>query len=207
MKTIRYIESSLREDQDLTDVFSNEHLDRLLYDLLAGLRTVDRLVVQTGIADEIQNHYESIVERLEQTDFPEADVQLLRDLGFETPEKELVLMIHQAKRPCRVSDRPNDGPSLDYSHAVRTSIETLEGRHRLKNSGEDTQKAEKPKRKGLKGLGPICKGSAITIVDVGLLGGFWNGGGPAEAIRVGATVSIAAGLNDILRGAGELRGE
>ncbi|QDS97612.1 hypothetical protein [Adhaeretor mobilis] len=208
MKTIRYIESEIRDDQDLTEIFSAKHLNRLLHDLIHGLRVVDRWIVQTGIADEIRQYHSEIVDRMEAADFPEIDVQLLRDLGYDSPEQELVLMVRRSKKlDAKFSaSNSNDRWHLDFSHSIESSIEILESRCKNKD-GEESIAPTKQKRKWLKGLGAICKGSAFTIVDATLLGGFWNGIVPPHMASVGAVVSITTGLGDILSGAGDLRGE
>jgi hypothetical protein len=210
MKTIRYIESQFHDDQDLTEVFSQQHLDQLLYDLIHGLMIVDLWIVRTGIADEIQQYHSEIVERMEASDFPEIDLKLLRDLGYDTPEQELVLMVRRSKKldaKFTASDS-SDRWRLDFSHSVESSIEILESRLKNKNELESVAPTQsKQKRKWLKGLGAICKGSAFTIVDATLLGGLWNGIVPPHMASVGAVVSITTGLGDILSGAGDLRGE
>lgn len=207
MKTIRYIQSEVSDHEKLTDVFSQDHLDRLLHDLIYGLGVIERWIVDTGIADEIQRFHNEIVERMDVDDFPEIDVQLLRDLGFDTPELELTLMIRQSKKiDARLSaSNSNDSWDLNFSRSVTNSIEIL--KCRAEQSKKEDEDKPKPKTKWLKGLGSICKGTAFTIVDSTLLGGMWTGIVPPHMASVGAIVSITTGLGDILSGAGDLRGE
>ena len=208
MKTIRYIDSVLRDDQDVTEVFSAQHLNQTLRDLVNGLRVVDHWIVQTGIADEVQRYYSEIVDRMEASDFPEIDVQLLRELGYETPQQELILMIRRSKKLDKEFSSPNlnDRRQPDLSRSIEEAIEILEARCTAEDDRE-SMGPTRPKRKWLKGLGAICKGSAFAIVDATLLGGFWNGVVPAHMASVGALVSISTGLGEILSGAGDLRGE
>jgi hypothetical protein len=207
MQTIRYIETNIGDDEDLNNIFTHQHLTQLLLDLLEGLRTVKRLMLDTGIADEIYELHADIVERMDVDDFPDEDLNLMRRLGYNSPEDELLLIVRHSKR---VDERmrvrnSNDRYHLDYSQSVTTAIEILECRQKNLKPKDEEPPEKKPNRKWLKGLGAICSGSALTIVDATLLGGLWTV--PAHMASVGAVVSITAGLDKIASGAGDLRGE
>jgi hypothetical protein len=179
-----------------------------------GLTFVQDTVVTTGVADEIQRYHSVIVAKMSVGDFPAIDVQLLNSMGFDA-DRELAMLIEQSKSLNAIVQTSATltlgNQSLTFSRSVKTCLAIIRERRDDLEEREDrpAKRRSSPttKRKWLKGLGSICKGTGLTVVDVTLLGGFWAGLVPDAAALVGGVASVTTGLGDIMSGSGDLRGE
>jgi len=201
MRVIRFIEDNFDEDDDLTEYWKPEFLKRTLDDLSGGLHLNKSWVVETGISDSIEEFFEEIVDGMDVDDIPEQDLIALRQSGSQDPKQECQLSILRLKRKKEIVIKRKE---TSFSFTIKESVDRLERRkERLQKSNSN----EPPKKKLFKGLGTICKGAMLTVVDVSLVAGMWPTGLPTEATTVGAVVSLTTGIGDILIGVGEMRGE
>jgi hypothetical protein len=202
MRTLRFIEANFDEDEDLTQYFKPEALQRVLDDLSDGLRLNNQFIVDTGIADMIEEYFDEIVDGMDPEDLPEQDFEALRRGGSQNPKQEIHLSMIRLKRKKEIIIRQSDKGSITYT--IKNSVEQVSKR---KQRIEKANSNNPPKKKIFKGLSSICKGALLTVVDVSLVTGMWPLGLSVETTTVGAVVSMTTGVGDILSGVGELRGE
>jgi hypothetical protein len=170
--------------------------------LSEGLNLNRRFVVETGIAEVIEEFFEEIVDGMDPSDIPEQDIEALRISGSTNPINELHLSMIRLKKKREVIMRRNKEGSISVT--VKQCEERVQ---RRKEQVKESNSNRPPKKRIFKGLGSICKGSMLTVVDVSLVAGMWPLGLSVETTTVGAVVSITTGLGDILNGVGEMRGE
>jgi hypothetical protein len=202
MRALRFIEANFDEDDDLTKYLTLEFLQRTLDELSEGLNLNRRYVMDTGIAEVIEEFFEEIVDGMDTGDIPEQDIEALKLSGSVDPRAELQLSMMRLKKKKEIIIRRNKEGSISYT--VKQSEERIQ---RRKEQIKESNSNRPPRKKIFKGLGSICKGAMLTVVDVSLVAGMWPLGLSVETTTVGAVVSITTGLGDILNGVGEMRGE
>lgn len=203
IRVLKFIDENFDDDDDLTTAFNKDYLHNLLNDLESGLSLNNRLVVETGVVDVIEEYFDEITSYMDVDDLPEQDLEALRQAGSRNPKAELQLSMLRIKHKKEIIIKRKSNHSLRYT--VKDSKEIISNKQsEIKESNSN----QPPKRKIFKGIGSIAKGALLTTVDATLMVGIWA---PlplsVEATTVGAVVSITTGLGDILNGVGEIRGE
>ena len=143
---------------------------------------------------------------------PEADKDVLREMGSVNPEVELRSLVYSAKRELyRIDHRSSDlrlRQELGYAEQKLKQAETDFERHlEVKKREESPEEVPKKTRRWFKGLGQISQGAALSIANVALAIGTLNLPVSPETQTWGAVASVATGIGTILNGIGELRNE
>ncbi len=209
-RTIRFIESlGGDDDANVSNIFQHDHLRSTLEDIHNAHHQInERLLIESGIIEVIEEHFTEIVSELDVSDLPIADIEALRAAGSTNPHAELRLRIKTIRKRHIKEIRYNDNTSL--SSCVKQAGKAVEERLKRMKESDDTAVPngnKLPKRRWFKGLGSLCRGTILTAVDVSLLGGLWTLPLSPDTTIVGSVASIATGLGDIAIGIGEFRGE
>lgn len=211
MQAVRFIRDYASDDDDMSRVFTPEMLRRIFDDAKNGSRSNRRLVVDTEIADIIQDYFGEIVDGMTVDHFPQEDFEILRQSGSPDPRREVTAIVHLIKsRKEQLLRRNND--NVRFSHRL---VEVTERIEKISASlpkepikpGEPSNKQPAVKRAVFKGLGSIIQGTLMTITNITLAAGVWTVPLPTETTSVGAVVSATSGIGMIFTGIGELRGE
>lgn len=211
MQAIRFIKDYAVDDDDISQVFTPNMLKRIFDDARNGSHTNRRLLVDTGIADIIQDYFVEIVDGMTVDHFPKEDFEVLRQSGSQDPRREITAIVHLVKsRKEQLFWRNND--NVRFSHRLVQVTERIETIYKSlpQEPSEPSEKQEKKpavKRAVFKGLGSIVQGTLMTITNITLAAGLWSVPLPAETTSVGAVVSATSGIGMIFTGIGELRGE
>ncbi len=206
MRVIRFIEHHFDDDQNVFQMFTAESLASTLQDLVSALHVLQRFTISTGVVDDIEEFYEEIVDGMSVDDFPTEDFALMESLGSASAYDDLELLVRRIKKKKEIIYRKQrEGGFRIRIEEVEEKIETKI--KFLKNIEKNTNEKPSVKRKWFKGLGSICTGTAMTILDVTLLTGSWTIQVPEQTKTVGALVSITTGFGSIMNGCSEPRGE
>lgn len=207
---LRFIESYCENDEDIYRTFTAERLARAVSDTRYSFDFSNRTVEEAGFLDVFEDHTKEILEGLEAKHLPDAEREVLKDLGSSNPELELRVLVLGAKAMCDRLNRSRQ--EVPIRQELRQIEERLERAEKL--FGEDaTEKkigpGEKPKksRRWFKGLGQIAQGSALSIANVALAVGALKFPVSPETQTWGAVASVATGICTVLSGIGDLRNE
>lgn len=211
MRAVRFIRDYANDDDDIGRVLTPEMLKRIFDDAKSGARINNRLVVDSEIADIIQDYFGEIVDGMTVDHFPQEDFEILRQSGSPDPRREVTAIVHLVKsRKEQLLWRNND--NVRFSHRLAQVPERIEKiseslpKEPLKPN-ETASKQPAVKRAVFKGLGSIIQGTLMTITNITLVAGVWSVPLPVETTSVGAVVSATSGIGMIFTGIGELRGE
>lgn len=211
MQAVRFIRDYASDDSVITHIFTSEMLKRIFDDARDGSHANRRLVVDTEIADIIQDYFGEIVDGMTVDHFPKEDFEILRQSGSPDPRREVTAIVHLVKsRKEQLLWRNND--NVRFSHRLIQVTERIEeiSESLPKESPKPNETASKQpviKRTIFKGLGSIIQGTLMTITNITLAAGVWSVPLPTETTSVGAVVSATSGIGMIFTGIGELRGE
>jgi len=202
-RTIKFINETFDDEDDLTRAFNKEYLDNTLDNLRWSVEHSNRLVLKTGVSDVVDEFWDEIVDGMDISDIPEADFDALREGGSLDPKSEIQVSMIRTKKWKKTICYNSKESSIRYS--LKKSETIIE---RRKEVLKDCNSNNPPtKRKIFKGLGGICRGTILTGVDIGLLAGFWPVPLSPDTTTVGAVASITTGIGDIMIAVGELQGE
>ena len=81
MRFIRFVEMNFNEDDELTNYFNIDYLKRILNSVERAINLDERLIIDTGISETIEKYFEEIIEQTDINDFPEQDLNALRESG------------------------------------------------------------------------------------------------------------------------------
>lgn len=211
MQAVRFIKDYASDDDDISRVFTPEMLKRILDDARDGTRTNRRLVVDTEIADILQDYFGEIVDGMTVDHFPEEDFEILRQSGSSNPRREITAIIHliKSRKEQLLWHNNND---VRFSRRLVQATERIEAISESlpKESSKPNDVASKQppvKRSVFKGLGSIIQGTLMTVTNITLAAGVWSVPLPPETTSVGAVVSATSGIGMVFTGIGELRGE
>jgi len=204
MQVLRFIEDYFDDDDELIGAFTPAFLAEVPDALADGLAWNERLVVETGVSESIQSHFGEIVDGMDADDMPEEDAAILHLSGSRDPHRELELLVKKVKDDKEIILKHHQEGGFSVS-LRKTRERVIEKKNRL--SSDASTANEPPKKRWFKGLGGICQGTMLTIVDTTLIAGIWTIPLPLETKTVGALVSTTSGIGSILTGFGELRGE
>ena len=211
LRAIRFLQDYAESDEGLGGVFTPETLKNVVERVKYGVQNNNRIVVDTGVADVLQDYLKEIVEGMTAEHFPQADLDALRESGSSDARREIVAMVYLMKS--RKEDWIRFRNDYRFSRRLEQAREEVERvaatlPKELPNAEE--QRNDRPvtvKRAVFKGIGSIGQGALLTLTDVSLLAGMWGTSISAEQTTVGAVISITSGIEMILTGVGELRGE
>lgn len=211
---LRFIESYCHADEDVYSTFVFERLVRVVSDIRYSVEFSNRLIEDAGFLEACELHRREIAEGLTIIHLPDADKDMLREIGSPNPEVELRSLTHRAKRWMEKDDRQSReaglrqelwyvGEKLKEAHA---DFEKLD---KLLKAEKEQQGKESPKktRRWFKGLGQVAQGAALSIANVALAIGTLNLPVSPETQTWGAIASVATGVGTVLSGFGELRNE
>lgn len=210
LRAMRFLQDYAEGSEDLGGVFTPEVMKNIVERIKYGVQENNRIVVDTGIADLLQDYLKEIVEGMNHEHFPQADVDALRESGSSDASREIVAIVYLMKS--RKEDWIRSKGDYRFSRRLvqaREEVErVVESLPKETPKGED-QKNDKVavKRAVFKGIGSIGQGALLTLTDVSLLMGMWGTSISPDTTTVGAVVSITSGIGLILTGVGELRGE
>ena len=204
MRGLRFIDDYFDDDDEITAAFTQSFLGETLDSLADGLTWNKRLIVDSGVADTVQKHFTELVDGMDAEDMPEEDSAVLRLSGSADPAHELSAIVDRVKTEKEaILRRYSEG---GFPLSLRRAIDCVLERKKQLESGEESGN-KLPVKRWFKGLGGICQGTMLTIVDGTLVAGMWTIALPVESKTIGAVVSITSGIGSILTGFGELRGE
>ena len=210
LRAIRFLQDYAGNEDDLGGVFTPETLKKIVERIKYGIQENNRIVVDTGIADLLQDYLKEIVEGMTVEHFPQADFEILREAGSSDARREISATVHlmqsrqedwfRYKSDCRFSRR------LVQAHdEVERITESLP--KELAKTEDQNHNRPVVKRAVFKGIGSIGQGALLTLTDVSLMAGMWGTSISPDTTTVGAVVSITSGIGLVLTGVGELRGE
>ena len=202
---INYIIEHCEDTHDIYRTFTLDRLRKAVDEIEDGVRWNNRLAEETGFLDVLDSYYEEIVDGLDAELFPEAEYELMREIGFKDPRSDLrgIIYILQARKKKHLSYE------VSVSQNLKNTVETLsKAREQFKRTDKN-HNTEKPKksRKWFKGLGQIGQGAALSIGNIALALGALTFPVSTETQTWGALVSATTGVGMIMNGVGELRGE
>lgn len=211
MRAVRFIKDYARDDDDISRIFAPEMLKRTFDEIRNGAKFNNYLVVDTEIADVIQDYFWEIVDGMTVDYFPREDFEVLQESGSSDPRREVIAIVHLIKSRKEQLVRRNSN-DIRFSQRLVQVVECVE---KISKSlpteppqlNEPTAKQAAVKRAVFKGIGSIVQGTLLTITNITLAAGLWGVALPPETTSVGAVVSATSGIGMVLTGIGELRGE
>jgi len=208
---LRFVEGYCHDDEAIYKTFTLDRLKSTVSETRHSLEFSNRLTDEAGFLDAYDSHAREIADGLAAAHLPDADKEVMREMGSVDPEIELRTLVHLAKRSLERSDRQSSDVGLLLQ--LRQAAERLkeadtEFEEQLKAKKEQSS-AEVPKktRRWFKGLGQIGQGAALSIANVALAVGTLKLPVSPETQTWGAIASVATGIGTVLNGVGELRNE
>lgn len=211
LRAIRFVQNYAQDDEHFGGVLTPETHQNILDRIKYGLQSNNRIVVDTGVADVLQDYLKEIVEGMTVKLFPQADFDVLREAGSADARREIAAIVYLMKS--RKENWIRFKNDYRFSRRLKEAgeeIERVAATLPKESPNSQVQKNDRPvtvKRAVFKGIGSIGQGALLTLTDVSLLAGMWGTGLSAETTTVGAVISITSGIGMILTGVGELRGE
>lgn len=207
MRAVRAIKNLAGTDEDVNRLFTQNMLRDTVGRVQDAVETSNRLVVDTEIADVIQDNFEEIVDGMSVEHFPKADFEVLRQGGSSDPHREIAATLYSLK--ARKEQFSRDGSQARFSQRLKEAEKRVHGIYEL-IPDEPNERQENPtavKRAVFKGLGSLVEGGLLVITDVTLVAGLWGTSVSPDMTTVGAVLSMTTGIGKSLTGIGELRGE
>jgi hypothetical protein len=208
-RAVRFIKDYAQNDEDINRSFTSEMVKETIRSVKYGVQMNNELVVDTGIADVIQDYFGEIVDGMSVDHFPKEDFEVLQQAGSSDSRREIIALVYLIKS--RKEQLIRDSRQVRFS---RTLVEVAERVERIEQSFPEEspkpiQSNKKPtvKRATFKGIGSIAQGALMTMTNITLAAGLWSVPLPPETTSLGAVVSATTGIGTILTGIGELRGE
>lgn len=212
-QVFRFLENYCRDDEDAYRTFTLERLKSAVSETRYSLEFSNRLTDEAGFLDACESHLREIAEGLAADHLPEAEKDLLREMGSINPEVELRSLVYGAKTLFEKNDRQSRdfGVRQQLRYADQRLKEAdAEFEEHVKAKKEDQESSpEVPKktRRWFKGLGQIGQGAALSIANVALAIGTLNLPVSPETQTWGAMASVATGIGTVLNGIADLRHE
>lgn len=171
----------------------------------------NRLADEAGFLDACESHTREIADGLATVHLPDADKDVLREMGSVNPELELRSLVYRAKAWMERGDRQSR--DLGLRQELRQAEEKLkeadaEFEKPVKAKKEESsEEVPKKTRRWFKSLGQIGQGTALSIVNVALAIGTLKLPVSPETQTWGVMASVATGIGTVLSGIGDLRNE
>jgi hypothetical protein len=207
---MRYIEMYCDNDEDVYRTFTLGRLRSAVSDTRFSLEFSNRVAEEAGYLEAMEPHARDVLEGLEARHMPDADKEVLREMGSPNPEAELSALVLLAKASRGRFEWGSNEVSI--GHQLRYAVDRLEkARQDLKEdekSGKESV-ATKPRksRRWFTGLGKIAQGTALSIANIALAVGALHFPVSPETKTWGSVASVATGIGTIFAGIGDLRNE
>lgn len=208
---LRHIEAYCDDDAEIYRTFTLERLARAVSDTRYSLEFSDRMAEESGFLDALEAHADDVLCGLQPQHLPEADRDVLREMGSPNPDQELRALVLRAKayRERLRQDSRELSVRQQLKHAekrVAEAQEEFEKSRKAQQEGVAEERVTKSRR-WFKGLGQIAMGAALTIADVALAAGALTFPVSPETQTWGAVASVTTGVGTVLSGVGDLRNE
>lgn len=167
VQVLRFVESYCYEDNDVYSTFTLERLSSTVSETYYSLEFSNRLVDEAGFLDACEFHAREIAGGLEAAYLPDADKDVLREMGSVNPEVELRTLVFLAKIVMQGNDSLSDNVGLRQQ--LRYADERLKEWHGEFDQYVSTKNkdpaADVPKktRRWFKGLGQIGLGQRFRL--------------------------------------------
>ncbi len=208
-RALRFIKDYAENDEDINRSFTLEMVKETIRSVRYGVQMNNELVVDTGIADVIQDYFGEIVDGMSVDHFPKEDFEVLQQAGSSDSRREIIALVYLIKS--RKEQLIRESRQVRFSQTLGEVAQRVE---RIENTfpqepPNPNQSNKKPavKRATFKGIGSIAQGALMTMTNITLAAGLWSVPLPPETTSLGAVVSATTGIGTILTGIGELRGE
>lgn len=210
-QVLRFVDSYCHDDEEAYRTFTLERLKSAVSETRHSFEFSNRLTDEAGFLEACESHTREIADGLGAVHLPDADKDVLREIGSPNPEVELRSLVYRAKRWMERSDRQSRDAGL------RQELRYAE--ERLKEADADFEKVVKAKkeppseevpkktRQWFKGLGQIGQGAALSIANVALAIGTLKLPVSPETQTWGSMASVATGIGTVLSGIGDVRNE
>lgn len=209
MHALRFIEGYFDEHEDIIGSLTPEMVDKTLDAVENGVRQNNRMTVETGIADVIQDYFAEIVSGMNVEHLPAEDLAVLAQSGSRDPHREATAIVHLLKS--RKERLLRDSQEIRFSGRLERAAELIAQRRKeprvMTNEPTNTKVKAPVNRRWFKGIGTICQGTLLSLTNISMAAGWWGIPLPIETKTVGAVISITSGIGTMLIGIGELRGE
>ncbi len=211
VQVLRFVESYCHDDEDAYRTFTLERLKSAVSETRYSLEFSNRLADEAGFLDACESHTREIADGLAAVHLPDADKDVLAEMGSVNPEVELRSLVYDAKTSMERSDRQSH--DLGLRQQLRYAEERLKEadaefeKYVKTKKEESSEEVPKKTRRWFKGLGQIGQGAALSIANVGLAIGTLKLPVSPETQTWGAMASVATGIGTVLNGIGELRNE
>jgi hypothetical protein len=210
-RIFRFIESYRDDSEDVYQTFTPEVLARSTADVRYSLSFNTRITEEGGFLDAYEEHEHEILSCLKPEHLPEADKEIIREIGSVNPDVELRSLVYAAKERSHKRERQNHEVSVrqELRNFEKQLDQAEQSFRRVAELKEPEMIKDRPKksRRWFKGVGQIAQGSALSIADVALAIGILKFPVSAETATWGALASVATGIGTVLSGIGDLRNE
>lgn len=207
----RFIQAFSDNDDDVYSTLRGDRIANTVDDVGNVVSRSARVLDETGFVDALNAHYDEIVDGLSVEHLPKSEASLLRELGSEDPQRDLmaVIFIMRSRRNKRFqADRTR--VEQDLSRVAKELSEAgqqiQEAAQKMQGFADVPPHVRKPRR-WFKGLGQIAQGTAVSLANVGLAIGWLHFPVSAETQTWGSLASVTTGIGMVAAGAGDLRGE
>jgi len=207
----RHIENYCNDDEDVYQTFTMDRLTRAVSDTRYSVDFSNRAAEEAGFIDAFEVYSREILTGLQPMHLPNADKEILREMGSPNPDIEIRDLVFRAK----AWQESFEQMSRDAS--VRQQLHYAEERlAKAQQDFEDIKRLEKaetndahPKksRRWFKGLGQLGQGAALSIANIALAVGVIQFPVSPETQTWGAIASVSTGIATILGGVGDLSNE
>jgi hypothetical protein len=208
---LRYIESYCDRNEDIYETFTLERITRAVSEIRYSLDFSRRLAEESGFMDAYEEYEREILAGLQPHHLPEADKEVMREMGSPNPEVELRILVYSAKeRRGKTERNSKEMPTrkrIEYAEKELKKAEKQFEEAESQNKEESIDLQPKKSRRWFKGIGRIGQGAALSIANIGLAVGAIKFPVSPETQTWGAVASVATGIGTILDGIGDLRSE
>lgn len=194
----------------------------VLSDAEAGLSGVRRVLDETGAAELLDDHLDTLMRALSAEALPGWEANLLDAWGFPDLARTIGARADLLGDEWRNDTASGVTVAREYqrapvSQAMKAAEERIE-KHRSERSASEgdaevspssSGSGEPPKkqRRWWKGLGQVVQGAAIAGADIGLALGVLHIPIPQGGETYGVVMSVTAGVGTVMNGVGDLWGE
>jgi hypothetical protein len=210
-QVFRFVESYCYDDEDVYRTFTMERLKNAVAETRYSFEFSHRIADEASFLDACESYTREIAAGLAVGHLPDADKDLLREIGSPNPEVELHSLVYLAKSWRETSDRQLRDRGLrqelrDVEERLKRADAEFETYVKTKEE-KPSEEVPKKSRRWFKALGQIGQGVALSIANVALAIGALKFPVSPETQTWGATASVATGIGTVLSGVGDLRNE
>ena len=170
-------------------------MDDTLDAVEGGARYHNRLTVDSGIVDVLQDHFAEVVDGMDVDYFPEKDFEILQTSGSLDARREVTEIILHVKSHKEQLLRA--GQEVRFSQRLKRTAELIYHRREPLRLSESVEEGP-PKPPAIltksffKWFFPKCLGALLGIGDILAFFGVW--GVPSPDTIIGAMSSVTAGV-------------